>query len=81
MSDYPRSNSDSDHDILIRIDENLKNHMKAFADHESDDCGRFDDIEQRMKRFDYFMVLCTCISCVAGVVFNAALRIVEILHR
>ena len=39
---------ESDHDLLIRIDENLKNLIAIFKIHEKDDNDRFSKINDRL---------------------------------
>ena len=40
---------EKDHDLLIRIDENIKNLLTNFAAHEIEDKKKFEDIDKRLK--------------------------------
>lgn len=46
------SQQEEDHDILLRIDENLKFFMKEFTTHEGKDEKQFDEHNKRIKRLE-----------------------------
>jgi len=47
-----RRHINSDHDVLTRIDENLKNFLETFKKHVDDDAQNFDRLDTRTGRIE-----------------------------
>lgn len=87
MPNYKRNDNDSDHDILIRIDENLKNHVNDFNEHKKDfkqhteeDCKVFGDFETRFKVFDNLVVRTTTVCSLLFVFFVGLPKIIDFIQ-
>jgi len=52
-----RPNGGKDHDLLIRIDQNLSNFMIRFNDHVEDDQSNFETLYKRTGNLQKFMWL------------------------
>lgn len=52
-----RRREDRDHDTLTRIDENLSNFMRRFADHTEDDKEKFGKLDTRTERLEKWIYI------------------------